>query len=176
MDRRAHGIILILAVVLFTFAIYTVATRASQEQLLSYGYVGIFFVMLISSASVILPAPGLAVVFAAGKFLNPLLVGIFAGLGAGIGELTGYLAGKGGREAAAGNAHFARVEKWMMKNGFITILVLAAIPNPIFDLVGIAAGALKYDWKKFLLAAIIGNVIKATYIAYFGSRVLGLLF
>ena len=39
----------------------------------------------------------------------------------------------------------------MNKNGFITILVLATIPNPIFDLSGIFAGATHYSLKNSFL-------------------------
>ncbi len=176
MKRKMHGLLLILAIVVFTLAIYALATRVNQEQLLSYGYLGIFLVMLLSSGTIILPAPGLAVVLVAGSILNPFLVGFAAGLGAGCGELTGYLAGKGGREMAGNGKRVKDIEKWMKNYGFLTIFVLAAIPNPIFDVVGIVAGGLKYDWRKFLLAAVLGNIIKATYIAYAGKAALGWIF
>jgi uncharacterized membrane protein YdjX (TVP38/TMEM64 family) len=176
MDRKMHGLLLILAVVIFTLGIYALVTHVSQEQLLKYGYAGVFLVMFVSSATIILPAPGLALVLVAGSVLNPVLVGIFAGAGAGCGELTGYVAGKGGREIVGRGKRTAQVEKWMKRNGFLTILVLAAIPNPVFDVVGIVAGGLQYDWKKFVLAAVLGNVIKATYIAYAGKAALGWIF
>ena len=71
----------------------------------------------------------------------------FSGIGASIGELTGYLAGYGGSAVIEENSKYKRIAKWMNKNGFITILVLATIPNPIFDLSGIFAGATHYSLK-----------------------------
>ena len=56
-----------------------------------WGYASSFLISLISNATVILPAPGLAVVLSLGASLNPLLLGIVAGCGSGIGELSGYL-------------------------------------------------------------------------------------
>jgi len=176
MNRKVQGLLILGAVVIFTLLIYTAATRVSQEQLLGYGYLGIFIIMFISSATVILPAPGAAVVLLAGSIMNPLLVGIFAGAGAGCGESTGYLAGRGGREIVGNSVHAKRVEKWMKKNGFLTIFALAVIPNPLFDVVGIVAGGLEYDWKKFMLAAVLGNIVKATYVAYAGNAALGWMF
>ena len=173
MDRRMQGALLVLLVLTITLLIYLLTTKSTTEQLASYGYLGIAIVMLISSATVILPAPGLAVVFAAGRLLDPLLVGLFAGVGAALGELTGYLAGYGGRQVLDEKGKMQKVQNWVEKNGFITILVLAAIPNPAFDIVGIAAGSLRYDVKKFLLAAVMGNVIKASYIALLGDAALG---
>ncbi|MDO8339594.1 MAG: VTT domain-containing protein [Candidatus Burarchaeum sp.] len=182
LQRHLKGALIVLLVLAFVAIVYSVATRGDVEGLIrTYGYLGVAFVMFISSATIILPAPGLAVVFTAGAFLNPYLVGLSAGIGAAFGELTGYLAGYGGREAIADDngknaKRMKQVQKWMERNGFATILVFALLPNPVFDLVGIAAGSMKYDWKKFLLAALIGNVIKATYVALAGGKVVGWLF
>jgi membrane protein DedA with SNARE-associated domain len=145
-----------------------------KAQLGDWGYVGIFLIMLLNNATVILPAPGLLAVFAAGSSYNFLLVGIAGGLGAALGELTGYLFGYGSlafvKEEKSGI--YRRVERWMQGNGFITILVLAALPNPFFDVAGITAGALKYPWWRFLVACAIGAVIKATVLAYLGRSLL----
>ena len=65
-------------------------------DLRGYGYLGVFLISLLGNATVILPVPSLAVVFAGGGVLNPLLVGLVAGVGEPLGELTGYLAGYGG--------------------------------------------------------------------------------
>ncbi len=68
-------------------------------ELKALGYVGAFLIMLVGNATVVFPVPGLVFVFAMGSALNPLVVGLFAGPGAALGELTGYLAGYGGSNA-----------------------------------------------------------------------------
>ena len=177
MDKRTMGALLLAFALAATLLIYAIVTKSDAEALItSYGYLGIALVMFLSSATVILPAPGLAVVFAAGRFLNPVLVGLFAGTGAALGELTGYFMGYGGRQALDGNDNARKIQGWVERYGFFAILVLAAIPNPVFDIVGIAAGGLRYDIRKFLLAALMGNVIKATYIALLGEATFGWLF
>ena len=50
-----------------------------------------------------------------------------------------------------------------------TILVLSLIPNPIFDIAGAAAGALKMPVGKFLLWAWVGKTIKMFIFAYAGA-------
>jgi membrane protein DedA with SNARE-associated domain len=67
------------------------------EDFAAYGYPGIFLIMLMANATVFLPAPGVAVVFAMGSVFNPLGVALAAGTGGAIGELTGYLAGFSGQ-------------------------------------------------------------------------------
>jgi len=135
-----------------------------------WGYIGIFLMQVISSSTVLLPLPGIAIIFVYGTILNPLLVGIFAGLGAAIGELTGYAVGYGGHKIVTRkNKKWAKKTKKLFKkyNPFVVIVVFAATPLP-FDLVGILCGLSKYDIKKFFLAALIGNVIRGMVIALAG--------
>jgi uncharacterized membrane protein YdjX (TVP38/TMEM64 family) len=125
-----------------------------------YGYLGIFITTLLGSATVVLPVPGLAIVYLGGSIWNPLLVGLVAGLGDAMGEATGYLAGYAGQGLIENQSLYLRFEKWMRRNGFLTILILSAIPNPFFDLAGIAAGASGFPGRWFFLAAWIGKTIK----------------
>lgn len=134
----------------------------------AYGYVGIFLLALISNATVVLPAPYLVAVFAAGQYFNPLLLGLAAGLGAALGETTGYLAGYGGSAVAEKSETYRKAEGWMSRYGFFALIVVATIPSPLFDVVGMVAGALKYPYWKFLLAAAIGKCVKTTVLAVSG--------
>ena len=138
------------------------------------GYPGVTLVMFFSSSTVFLPAPGWAAVMAAGVAWNPLLVGLFAGLGSSLGELTGYLVGVSGRNALAPQEgrRWRRLERWMERYGFATILVLASIPNPVFDIVGVVAGSLRYSPRRLWVACIIGNTVKYTLLAFVGDTVL----
>ena len=138
--------------------------RNSPLASTKFGYLGVFIVNFISSATVLLPLPGVASVFLAGSLWNPLLIGISAGLGATFGEFFAYLVGFGGRsfinKKIARHSSFEKIEYYFHKNGFITIVILAALPFPIFDIVGILAGTLNYPVWKFLLATAIGRVTR----------------
>lgn len=161
---------------LLVLAIYLVAQGADLQGLLALGYPGVSVVMFFSSATVLLPAPGLLAVLGAGASnqFNPLVIGVFAGLGSSLGELTGYLVGLGGRKALHlenSNPWMRRAEFFMRRWGFLTLLVLAAIPNPAFDAVGIIAGSLAYSPRRLWLACMIGNTLKATLVALSGGAV-----
>ena len=52
---------------------------------------------------------------------------------------------------------------------YIGVAVLAFIPNPFFDLAGIAAGALKLPLIPFLVWVLIGKTLKMLVFAYAGS-------
>lgn len=159
----------VLASVAITAAIFIFADRI--RDLGQYGYPGVFVVSLVGNATLILPAPYYVVVGALGVALNPLLLGIVAGLGASLGELTGYLAGVGGRAVIENRATYERIERWMRKSGMLVIFLLAAIPNPVFDVGGISAGALRMPVWKFLLACWAGKTVRLTVLALLGKGI-----
>jgi uncharacterized membrane protein YdjX (TVP38/TMEM64 family) len=114
----------------------------------------------------------LPALFLASVMLNPLAVGIVAGIGQTLGEITGYLAGYSGQGLVNRSKTYERVEGWMKRNelmGELVVFVLALIPNPLFDAAGMAAGALHFPAWKYLLAAGFGKVIKNVIFAYGGS-------
>ncbi|MFA6489876.1 MAG: VTT domain-containing protein [Candidatus Micrarchaeia archaeon] len=154
------------ALAITALAVFSFSQFGELRQL---GYPGVFLISLISSATVLFPMPGFAVVFAMGAYLNPVLVGIAAGLGSGIGEISGYLAGYAGHGAVERTHIYKAHKKQIEKYGAPAIFVLAFIPNPAFDVAGIAAGALKMKWWKFLLAATAGKVLRYVLLAYSGS-------
>ena len=88
-------VLALLAVIAITVYVYNI--RDTLKSSPTYGYPGIFLVALMANATVFLPAPGVAVVFAMGNIFNPLGVALAAGTGGALGELSGYLAGFSGQ-------------------------------------------------------------------------------
>ncbi len=167
--RRVHLLLAILPLALVTS--YVVIVRPDLGHLAAYGYAGVFALMAIGNATVLLPMPGLATVVAAGMVWNPLLVGLAGGTGGALGELVGYLAGHGVHAYMEGRRArwLQRVQKAVRRYGFPAVILLAAIPNPFFDIVGLAAGSLGYPPWRFYLAVALGNTVKCTMVAYAGG-------
>lgn len=140
------------------------------ERFKSYGYPGVFLTSLIGNATVVLPVPSLAVTFAMGAVLSWPIVGLVAGIGEALGEITAYLAGLGGRAVIENRDFFDRLHYWMENHGMLTLFVLSMIPNPFFDTAGIAAGMLKYEFYKFFIATWAGKTIKTLFFAWAGSQ------
>lgn len=147
-----------LLVIGITIYIYSLGDEA--EKLKSYSYPGIFLLSILANATIIMPAPGIAITFAMGAVFNPVGVALAAGAGATIGELTGYLAGFSGQGIIDDNPTYQRLEGWTKKYGGGAIFILALIPNPLFDLAGVAAGALGMPIHRFLLWALAGKILK----------------
>lgn len=164
---RAGAFLFVVAV---SIGIYLL--RGSIEQMGRWGLLGVFIISLLGNATVILPAPSLALVFAVGGIFPPLEVGIVAGVAMALGELTGYLAGYAGSAVIENRARYEQIKRYMSKYGLLTIFVLSVIPNPVMDVAGIAAGALKMPVWQFLLACLAGKVIKNIVVAYVGAGAL----
>jgi membrane protein YqaA with SNARE-associated domain len=162
-------ILALLAVIAITVYVYNIRDQA--EQLARYGYPGIFLLSILANATVLLPAPGIVFVFFMGAVFNPVGVAIAAGLGAAIGEMSGYLAGFSGQAIVENTTYYQRILGWMENNQFkasMVILVLAFIPNPFFDLAGISAGTLRMPVIRFLFFCAIGKILKMFIFAYAG--------
>ncbi|MFQ5611178.1 MAG: YqaA family protein [Anaerolineae bacterium] len=161
----------VLAVVVTLVISVTIIYFAPQiERFQGYGYPGVFLISLLGNATVILPAPSLAIIVTMGAVLNWTLVGLVGGLGEALGELTGYLAGFGGRVVIENRRLYRRLEGYMQRYGLWTVFALSVIPNPFFDLAGIIAGMLRYPLPKFLLAVWLGKTIKALAFAWAGAQ------
>jgi membrane protein YqaA with SNARE-associated domain len=156
-----------IAVIAITVLVYSLRDQA--EKLAVYGYPGIFLISFLAYATVLLPAPGVAVVFAMGAVFNPFGIALAAGTGAALGETTGYLFGFSGQGVAERADIYEKLTVWMKRNGPLTVFVLAAIPNPFFDMAGLIAGALKMPFLKFLLFCWFGQLVKMLFFAYAGA-------
>ncbi len=167
-------ILALLAVI--AISVYVFSIRDDAQKLAVYGYPGIFVLSFLAYATVLLPAPGVAVVFTMGAVFNPIGVALAAGAGAALGELSGYLAGFSGQTVIENANVYDRLANWMGKNGPLTIFFLSAVPNPFFDLAGVAAGALKMPVGRFLFWAWIGETTKMLIFALAGSTSLDWFF
>ncbi|MEK7682085.1 MAG: VTT domain-containing protein, partial [Chloroflexota bacterium] len=120
-------------------------------------------------ASVFVPLPGPAVAFVGGSVLSPVPVAVVAALGAALGELTSYAMGYGGHAVAQNTGLYKTVSGWMRKRGWPILFLLAAIPNPVFDAAGIAAGVLRYPVWLFFIVVLAGKIVKFLVFAFAGA-------
>ena len=168
---RVVALLFVIAISIYIFSI-----RDEAQAIEKYSYPGIFLLSFLAYATVFLPAPGVAVVFTMGAVFNPLLVALVAGAGAALGELTGYLVGFSSQPVIEHANVYQRMVTWLTKYGSIAVLILSALPNPFFDLTGLAAGALKMPVLKFLLWTWVGETLKMLAFSYAGSSSLKYLF
>lgn len=165
------GLSLVVTVAAAPLAIYLTQDATELRKYGIFAYPLLFLLQTLFSATLFLPAPGLAFVAAAGTFLDPLWVGVMAGLGSATGELSGYLLGYYGRRAVPTDTSrvWRLAERVFRTWGFVALIVLSFIPNPVFDALGILAGGLRYPILRFWAATAVGKVARSFAVAYGAS-------
>jgi membrane protein DedA with SNARE-associated domain len=172
------GIVGIVVTVLMAVGI--VVYKEQVQALQNYGYVGAFFISILGGATVIVPVPMLAVVFALGGVMEyPWLVAIAAALGELIGALTIYLTGRGAGQALIHTKHnriqkaYEKCLKIIERWGAVALFIVTSIVNPFFYPAAFAAGALRIGLKKYILVVLAGKLVKSftvVYAGYFGIQ------
>ncbi|MEX0682162.1 MAG: VTT domain-containing protein [Dehalococcoidia bacterium] len=174
--RLEYTMLLSVGFMLTLFAIGFFYFSTDISNLRSYGYFGVFVINVVGAASIFLPSPAAASVLGGGALLDDFLgvpafvwVGLVAGLGEAIGEFSGYAAGYGGRVIVENRPSFERMKRWMTRRGTMTMFLMSTIPNPLFDVAGLAAGAVQMPMRRFFLAVLGGKIIKDMWLAGLAS-------
>ena len=166
-SRRFLFVVALMLVIAITVVLQITYGRNPERlvELRAYVYWGAFLISLIGNATIIFPGAVLVILSNLGILLydstglsGPIIVGLLGGIGATIGETTGYVAGYSGREIIVRRKFYGRVEGWVKKWGGWAILLFSIVPFA-FDLVGIAAGILRFPFLKFLFICGLGRTL-----------------
>jgi len=138
-------------------------------------YFSVFLSMLIANLTIIAPVPiGLSIMIAAATEWNPVIVAFVGAIGASIGELSAYFAGRLGRKVAIPESAMwhSRFEQWIQRWGPWAIFVLAFQPVLPFDVAGLIAGTAKMPLRKFWPALLAGRFPKYILFTYIGAGII----
>jgi membrane protein YqaA with SNARE-associated domain len=142
------------------------------------GYPGAFIISFLGNATILFPFPYVGVPFILGGLtdevtsafvFDPWLIGTVAGLGAMIGEMTGYFIGYGGGTLIDQDQR-NRFREFVESHPRATPLILwflAATPIPD-DVLVIPLGAAQYPWLKVAIPQFIGKTMFMMAIAWAG--------
>jgi membrane protein YqaA with SNARE-associated domain len=151
--------------------------HSMRRWLVHLGALGFLPLGLIDSS--IIPLPGsmdvLTIILAARNAEFWFYYAVMATLGSVLGGFVTYrLARKGGKESLARRVSaktmkrvYGIFERW----GFAAIAIPAVLPPPMpFVPFLLAAGAMQYSVKKFLLAMTLGRIVRYMILAYLAAR------
>jgi len=166
LKKRFIPLLTLLLVIAISIALFFYGRNPEVvTELKSYGYLGAFLISLIGNATVLLPGivlpilSGLGIVLCpAAGLVGPVIVGLAGGAGAAIGEIVGYMAGYGGRGIVEDTKLYERLTNWVRQWGAVAIFIFALVPL-FFDLIGLAAGALRFPLWKFILVCWLGRTL-----------------
>ncbi len=144
------------------------------EDYAPYAYLGAFVITVLNSSTILFPGPGMALVVAAASRWDPVWIAVAASIGGSLGELTGYLVGRAGKNViiAEQSTLYQKAEKWMRSRGGWVVTFLAGVPLTPFDVVGIVAGGLRFPVGKFLLFCWLGRLPRTFVEVFFGASLL----
>lgn len=138
------------------------------EEYAATGYLGVLVACFASTATILLPAPGIFVVIQYAQILNPVYVVLIGGLGTSLGELLGYLLGKECTEIMTINTE-KKIFNLVREHPLLMVFLFSFAPLPFFDVIGICAGMVKLNPLKFWLACLFGKILKMTaFVLLFG--------
>jgi membrane protein YqaA with SNARE-associated domain len=166
---------LLMLLVIIAMTILVTHYREKLLKLGELGYLGILLSCFFANSTVFLPAPSSVIVFSFSSVFVPIRVAVAGTTGAVLGEHVGYLAGIAGRKTVENNEQGERVKQYLDKYGMLAIFIFAFLPLPLFDLVGVAAGAMKVSYLRFLIPCFVGKFLKMLIYAFAGAGLLPLL-
>ena len=131
---------------------------------------GVFLICFIANSTVLLPAPSILLVLQYSVIINPVSVAICGALGASLGEMVGFMTGAHGRRFV--NRKWIQIiEKHFPSHPYLFIFSFSSLPLPLFDIVGMMAGAIHLSKLRFYLTCLAGKLIKMTMFVWMGQVV-----
>lgn len=167
LNKRLIPLLTLLLVIAISLGLFFCGRNPEiVAKLRSYGYLGAFLISLIGNASILLPGIvlpilttlGVAFYRVSGVLAAPIMIGVAGGAGAAIGEIVGYMAGYGGRGIVENKKLYERLVGWLRRWGVVAIFIFALVPL-FFDLLGLAAGILRFPLWKFILVCWLGRTL-----------------
>lgn len=151
--------------------VLAIVFRDRLSELQNLGLLGIMLINFIASATIFFPAPAIATVFAGGAVYPPLAVAASSSLGAALGDAVGFLIGHSGKNLFYKKHHtlFIILKDTFHTFGGVLIFIIAFIPNPFFDVMGIFAGFFHYSLFRFFILVFIARLIRNFLLASLGS-------
>lgn len=162
------------ALVAFNVVVYLLfGTQVAQEllaRLEGWAVPGAFLLAFLTNVTVAFPIPYNPIVLQMMEASDvPWLLAVVVALGASLGEISGFLAGRAGRGSFQGT----RFGDWVARElthpmrSFWVVVAVSAPPFPAFDVAGMAAGALGMRWWLFFSGAFTGRLIRFAIFAAF---------
>lgn len=156
--RVAAEVLFIIFAIVLSAAVFI--NRDRIENVNAAGYLGVFVLCFLSNATVLLPSPSLMIAASAALIMNPYLVALTAAAGSSVGELVGYACGTVGQDLSPKfEKLLGRITK-KVRRDVVIVFILALLPLPLFDVVGIYSGGTKMNLVKFFTACFLGKFLK----------------
>lgn len=161
--RRSVAVAALFALVALNVAVFLLPI--DYRAFGAWTYPGVFIVTFIANAAIALPVPYLPIIGQVARTaeLVPLVV-VTAALASVLGESVAYAIGRAEKDIFADHPVYLRLQRLVGRpwRAGVALFLFAAPPNPLFDIGGIAAGALGIPFKVFFLSVLAARLVRFT--------------
>jgi membrane protein YqaA with SNARE-associated domain len=175
--HRHHVIIAVAGVALLialNVAVYL--APIDYQALTSFAYIGAFLVCLLANALVAIPIPYIPIIAHIGATADSAAIVVALGaLGSVLGESVAFLIGRAEQGLVSERPIYRRLHRLAERKWLSGLFLFAlAVPlNPLFDVAGLAAGAVGMRYRVFFVAVFAARILRLALIVWLGA-VLGL--
>ena len=176
--HRRHVVLAIaggIFLVAFNIAVYL--APIDYGAFTSFAYVGVFVVTFLANALIAIPIPYIPIVAHIGATADmPWLVVVLGALASVLGESVAFLAGRAEEGLVSEHPIYKRVHR-VAERPFLAgamLFAFAVPPNPVFDVAGLAAGAVGVRYRVFFVSVFAARLIRLAVIVWLGTM-LGLV-
>lgn len=141
---------------------------AAFGQLLYPGILGLTF---LANASVVVPVPYVPIVIrAADAAPSPAFVVVAAAAGSMLGESVSFFVGRAGTRLVSGSRVYRMLHRFADRPllAGLFLFLLSAPLNPLFDIAGLAAGALGMRFGVFAGSVFLGRLVRFAVVVWLG--------
>lgn len=156
--RKILEILFVVIIIVLSVIIFLMRDKIGEVS--DVGYIGLFLICFLANSTVLLPAPSLMIAASCALIMKPILVALSAALGSTLGEFVGYVFGTITKDLSPKFQKLLDKLASKVRNQTVLVFVLAVLPLPLFDIVGIYSGGTKMNLIKFSVACFIGKFIK----------------
>jgi len=129
----------------------------------AWAYPGVFVITFLANAAVALPIPYIPVVLQVARAVDvvPLVV-LTAAFASVLGESVAYAIGRIEKELFCEHRLYLRLQRVVGRpvRAGLLLFILAVPLNPLFDVAGLAAGALGIPYRVFFWSVFVGRVVR----------------
>jgi len=175
------SLLVVMTLVTIGLSVFLIYNWKYVVRLEQHGYVGLFLISLLAGSPVPIPTPSMVLTFTLGSLLNPLFVGLAAGMGNTIGNALIYYTSRGGIKyftdfskpdsrlgRLLGGRNISKILNSKNWGEMAIIFLLYVYPNPVATPLVLAMGAARYNFTKFLVVCWLGKVAQGMLFAYLG--------
>jgi membrane protein YqaA with SNARE-associated domain len=142
------------------------------RALTSFAYVGAFLICFVANAVVAIPVPYIPIIAHLGATADHAgLVIALGALGSVLGESFAFLIGRAEQGLISEHPLYQRLHRLAERKWLAGLLLFAlAVPlNPLFDVAGLAAGAIGMRYRVFFVAVLAARMIRLALIVWLGA-------